>query len=32
MARIQIKLVSGDVSDHRITPSIEYAFEAYAKK
>ena len=32
MARLQIKLVSGEVSDHRITPSIEYAFEIWAKK
>ena len=32
MARLQIKLANGDVSEHRITPAIEYAFEVYAKK
>lgn len=32
MARLQIKLVTGEVSEHRITPSVEYAFEIFAKK
>jgi hypothetical protein len=32
MARLKITRVNGDVCEHQITPSIEYAFEQYAKK
>jgi hypothetical protein len=32
MARLKITRANGDVSEHQITPSIEYAFEIYAKK
>ena len=32
MAKLRITKANGDVSDHAITPSIEYAFEMYAKK
>jgi hypothetical protein len=32
MAQLKITKVNGDESVHQITPSIEYAFEAYAKK
>ena len=32
MARLKITMANGDVSEHPITPSVEYAFEAYAKK
>ena len=32
MAKLTITKVKGDVSEHEITPSIEYAFEQYAKK
>jgi len=32
MARLKITRVNGDQSEHQITPSIEYAFEIYAKK
>lgn len=32
MAKLTITKINGDVSDHEITPSIEYAFEQYAKK
>ena len=32
MAKLTITKVNGDVSVHEITPSIEYAFEVYAKK
>ena len=32
MAKLTITRVNGDVSTHEITPSIEYAFEQYAKK
>jgi len=32
MAKLRITKTNGDVSDHAITPSIEYAFEMYAKK
>jgi hypothetical protein len=32
MARIKITKVNGDESMHQISPSIEYAFEVYAKK
>ena len=32
MAKLKITRADGSVSDHQITPSIEYAFESYAKK
>jgi len=32
MARLKITLATGDVSEHKITPVIEYAFEQYSKK
>ena len=32
MARLKITRVTGEVTDHAITPRIEYAFELYAKK
>ena len=32
MAKLTITRANGDVSEHQITPSIEYAFEIYAKK
>lgn len=32
MARLKIKRATGEVSEHQITPRIEYAFELYAKK
>ena len=32
MARLKITRASGEVSEHQITPRIEYAFELYAKK
>lgn len=32
MAKLKITKANGDVSEHAITPSIEYAFEIYAKK
>ena len=32
MAKLKITRADGSVSDHQITPSIEYAFEVYAKK
>ena len=32
MAKLKITKANGDVAEHQITPSIEYAFEAYAKK
>ena len=32
MAKLRITMVNGDVGDYPITPSIEYAFEAHAKK
>lgn len=32
MLKLQITKASGEVSEHLITPSIEYAFEIYAKK
>ena len=32
MAKLTITKVNGDVSVHEITPSIEYAFEVFAKK
>ena len=31
MAKLKITRADGSVSDHQITPSIEYAFEVYAK-
>lgn len=30
--KLRITKASGEVSDHEITPVIEYAFEGYAKK
>ena len=32
MARLKITSADGSVSEHQITPRIEYAFELYAKK
>ena len=32
MLKLQITKASGEVSEHLITPAIEYAFEIYAKK
>jgi hypothetical protein len=32
MARLKITRANGDVTEHQITPRIEYAFELYAKK
>ncbi len=32
MARLKITRADGSVSEHQITPRIEYAFELYAKK
>ena len=32
MAKLRITLANGDISEHQITPVIEYLFEAYAKK
>ena len=32
MARLKITRADGTVSEHQITPKIEYAFELYAKK
>jgi hypothetical protein len=31
MAKLKITKADGSVSEHQITPSIEFAFEAYAK-
>lgn len=31
MAKLKITRVDGSVSEHQVTPSIEYAFEVYAK-
>ena len=31
MAKLKITRADGSVSDHQITPRIEYAFELYAK-
>lgn len=31
MARLKITRATGEVSEHQITPRIEYAFEIYAK-
>ena len=30
--KLKITRATGDISTHEITPSIEYAFEVYAKK
>ena len=32
MARLKITRATGEVSEHQITPRIEYAFELFAKK
>jgi hypothetical protein len=32
MARLKITRADGSVSEHQITPRIEYAFELYSKK
>jgi hypothetical protein len=32
MARLKITRATGEVTDHQITPRIEYAFELFAKK
>ena len=32
MARLKITRANGEVTDHQITPRIEFAFELYAKK
>ena len=32
MAKLKITRADGAVSEHQVTPSIEYAFELYAKK
>jgi hypothetical protein len=32
MAKLKITRADGSVSEHQITPSIEYAFEVHAKK
>lgn len=32
MAKLRITLTNGDVSDHSITPAVEYAFEQNFKK
>jgi hypothetical protein len=32
MTRLKITRADGSVSEHQITPRIEYAFELYAKK
>jgi hypothetical protein len=32
MARLKITRADGNVTEHQITPRIEYAFELYAKK
>jgi hypothetical protein len=32
MARLKITRASGEVTEHQITPRIEYSFELYAKK
>ena len=31
MAKLKITKVDGSISEHQITPSIEYAFEAHVK-
>jgi hypothetical protein len=32
MAKLKITRADGSVTEHKITPRIEYAFELYAKK
>ena len=32
MARLKITTATGEITEHQITPRIEYAFELYAKK
>jgi hypothetical protein len=32
MARLKITRATGEVTEHQITPRIEFAFEIYAKK
>ena len=32
MAKLKITRADGTVTEHQITPSIEYSFEVYAKK
>jgi hypothetical protein len=32
MARLKITRTTGEVTEHQITPRIEYAFELYAKQ
>lgn len=32
MARLKITRATGEVTEHQITPRIEYAFELYAKQ
>ena len=32
MARLKITRASGEVTEHQITPRIEYSFELYSKK
>jgi len=32
MARLKITRATGEISEHQITPRIEYAFEIYAKQ
>jgi hypothetical protein len=32
MARLKITRATGEVTEHQITPRIEYAFELFAKK
>jgi hypothetical protein len=32
MAKLKITRVDGSMSEHQITPSVEYAFEVYAKQ
>ena len=32
MAKLKITKADGTISEHQITPSIEFAFEVYAKK
>jgi hypothetical protein len=32
MARLKVTRADGSVNEYQITPAIEYAFEAYAKK
>jgi hypothetical protein len=32
MAKLKITRANGEITEHQITPRIEYAFELYAKK